>query len=249
MTDDRLIAALRDLGTATWLPEAPDVAAALADVPAPSRRPRYRWAVAAAVAALVVLAIVITPVRQAVADWLGIGAVRIVEVDEVPVVSDEVLTGLGDELDLDTSALIGSFDIAPDALGSADRLFINDLGAGRLWAISAVWFPRDGLPEVGNSGVGALLTLFEGTLDRPVVEKSVGDDATVEIVQVGDVVGYWITGDAHIFAYLDPDGETIEESIRLAGNTLLWEIDGVSFRFESALDLAAAVAVAASLDN
>ena len=39
-----------------------------------------------------------------------------------------------------------------------------------------------------------------------------------------------------------------EESVRLAGNTLLWEVDGVSFRFESALDRAAAVAVANSLD-
>ena len=248
MSDDRLIAALRDLGTATWLPEAPDVTVTSADVPARSRRVRVRWAVAA-IAVLVTLVIVITPVREAVADWLGIGAVRIVEVDEVPTVNDDILTGLGDELDLDTSALIGSFDFTPDSLGSPDRMFIRDLGEGRLWSISAVWLPRDYLPEVGNSGVGALLTSFEGNLNRPVVEKSVGDDATVEIVQVGDVVGYWITGDAHIFAYLDPYGATVEESIRLAGNTLLWEIDGVSFRFESALDRAAAVAVAASLDN
>lgn len=249
MTDDRLTAALGDLGTATWWPEMPEVAVAHSHVPAPSRRHRIRRTVAVAIAALVVLAIVITPVREAVADWLGIGAVRIVEVDEIPAVSDEVLTGLGDELDLDTSALIGSFDITPDGLGSPDRLFIKDLGAGRLWVISAVWLPRDGLPEVGNSGVGALLTLFEGSLDRPVVEKSVGDNATVEIVRVNDFVGYWITGDAHTFAYVDPSGATIEESIRLAGNTLLWEIDGVSFRFESALDRAAAVAVAASLEN
>lgn len=248
MTDDRLIAALRDLGTATWLPDAPDVVMTTADVPTRTYRPRVRWAIAATVAALVVLAIVITPVREAVADWLGIGAVRIVEGGEVPVGSDEIVAGLGAEVDLARSELLIAIDEWPEALGNPDRLFLKDLGDGQ-WAISALWRPRDDLPEVGNSGVGALLTRFVGNLRRPVVEKAVGEDATVEIVQVGDVVGYWITGDAHIFAYLDPEGATIEESIRLAGNTLLWEIDGVSFRFESGLDRAAAVAVAASVDQ
>jgi hypothetical protein len=183
-----------------------------------------------------------------VADWLGIGAVRIVQVDELPTGTEEIVAGLGAEVDLERAGFLGSFDMWPDALGHPDRLFVRNL-SGRVWAISAIWLPRDSLPEVGSSGFGALVTRFEGSLRRPVVEKSVSDGAMVAIVDVGGTVGYWIEGDAHIFAYLGPDGETVEESIRLSGNTLLWEIDGISFRFESALDLAAALAVATSLDD
>ncbi len=69
----------------------------------------------------------------------------------------------------------------------------------------------------------------------------------MQVVAVGDGPGYWIGGEAHTFGYVGPDGEVILETLRLAGNTLLWERDGETFRLESGLGLTEAIEVAESI--
>ncbi len=44
--------------------------------------------------------------------------------------------------------------------------------------------------------------------------------------------------------YLDADGEPGLEQLRLAGDTLLWERDGITLRVEGARDLAEALEIA-----
>jgi hypothetical protein len=219
---DRLLIALHGLPI-EW-PDVPEIRI----VPEPARRMRWLPAIAAA-AAVLVLGFV-GPVRDAVADWLGVGVVRVVEVDSVP-------PDLGTTLDLGTEVPIGSVDLEwPDALGDPAAAFT------RAGEASLVWAPSDELPRVGDSGVGAILTRFEGTLD-PFVEKSIGAGTTLTVVTIDGSRAYWIEGEPHSFAYLDADGRPVPTTARLAANALIWPSDGFTFRFESALGLDDVVAL------
>jgi hypothetical protein len=218
-------------------PEVPSMTAIVAGLGTPAvqqSRSSLRWALAAVIVAAVALVTLVAPVRQAVADWLGIGAIRIVDVGEIPTGLPDSIAELGEPVPVDTVTACAS------VLGCPDQAFASTDPD----ALSLVWLPRRGLAEVGSSGVGALLTRFEGTLDNPIIEKSVGEGARVVVVAVGEARGYWIEGEAHAFGYLDREGEIVFETLRLAGNTLLWEADEVAYRFESGLDMTAAIDVA-----
>ena len=203
-------------------PEAPEVDLA---VIGKSRRPLLRWAPAVAAAAAVMVLGFVSPVREAVADWLGIGIIRVEIVDELP-------PGLGEELDLGVAVDPdpSSGTVWPAGLGQPAGAFDRD------GAVSWVWLPSADRPEVGSTGVGALLTRFEGTID-PGVQKSIGEGSTLQVVTLDGRRSYWIEGEPHSFVYLDGDGMPIVETARLAGNTLLWEADGFTWRFESGLGL------------
>ena len=112
--------------------------------------------------------------------------------------------------------------------------------------VSLVYGPRPGVPEARQTGVGLLITQFRGEF-QPYLEKGLPRGSRVEQVNVAGARGYWIEGEPHILVFRDP-GNTVHESpSRLAGNTLLWERDGVTYRLESALDRDAAIRVAASM--
>lgn len=218
---DRLLAALRDLPIE--YPEVPEVRLA------PTAAPRRRLVPAVAIVAAFLVVGSITPVRDAVADLLGIGVVRVIEVERLPVDLGSTLD-LGVEIEMPT-------DLAwPAALGDPDAAFARD---GEL---TLAWGPSARLPDVADTGVGAILTRFDGTLD-PAVQKTIGEGTTLSIVTVDGRRAYWIEGAAHSIVYIGPDGEVIETSARLAGNVLIWEQDGHTFRFESSLGLDAVQAL------
>jgi hypothetical protein len=58
---------------------------------------------------------------------------------------------------------------------------------------------------------------------------------------------FWITGQAHRVFYRDKQGTIREETIRLAGNVLLWQRGALTLRLEGALDREEALRIAASL--
>jgi hypothetical protein len=66
-------------------------------------------------------------------------------------------------------------------------------------------------------------------------------------VRVGADPGVWIAGRPHAFAYLDARGQARLETLRLAGNTLLWNHDGVLVRLEAAVSQHMALKIAASM--
>jgi len=103
------------------------------------------------------------------------------------------------------------------------------------------------LPETLHVKVGALLTQFRGRPEQPVAAKGIPPDGIVEAIEVAGQPGFWIEGEAHVFLYRGPDGGLRDERYRLAGNVLLWERDGLTFRLESALPKERALAIAASL--
>jgi hypothetical protein len=88
---------------------------------------------------------------------------------------------------------------------------------------------------------------FRGGIQAGLFQKGVPAGVVVEPVTVNGVAGYWIAGGLRAFAYTDANGVIQFEDVRSAGNTLLWERDGVVYRLESALPKAEALRVAASV--
>ena len=66
-------------------------------------------------------------------------------------------------------------------------------------------------------------------------------------VELGDL-GFWLEGAPHTVMFLDANGQIQEDSTRLAGNTLLWEEDGVSYRLEADLEMEEALKIARSME-
>jgi hypothetical protein len=118
--------------------------------------------------------------------------------------------------------------------------------------VSFIYPAGPGLPASDETGVGALLTQFEGKADRRLIEKGLQDDGTrqtqLEAVTIRGEPGFWISGAPHGFFFVCHDaGECRQERYRLAGNVLLWEQDGVTLRLESALSQEGALAIAESI--
>ena len=70
---------------------------------------------------------------------------------------------------------------------------------------------------------------------------------TIEEVAVNGHRGWWISGEPHIFFFLGTDGEMRQETMRLATNTLLLDINGTIVRIEGNLTKRQALDLAASL--
>ena len=104
--------------------------------------------------------------------------------------------------------------------------------------MSLVYAARPGLPP-GTAGVGALLDQLQG--DAMIfVEKLVAGNVPVTRLRVNGAPGYFIGG-AHSVSLPD------ELRPRLAGNTLVWVRDAVTYRLETKLGRAAALRLARSV--
>jgi len=212
----------------------------------------------ALVAAAVILVLGFTAVlilsptaRTAVARFLGLRGVRITvqPTVSVPPVHPGEHLALGQRMSLFEAGSKLPFRVLlpPDhvegiALGAPDAVYLDPyLPTGK---VTLVYGERPGLPKTKETGVGMLLAEFRGTLDEPSLQKSIRfGDATVESVVVNGEQGYFIRGE-HAVEYREPSGLTRQDTVRLAGNTLLWERDGVTFRLESSLSKARALAIA-----
>jgi len=79
-------------------------------------------------------------------------------------------------------------------------------------------------------------------------QKQVGPGSQTVGVDVRGATGLWITGARHEIIYRDPrTGQIVAKSRRLAGNVLIWEAGGVTYRLEGARTVADARAVARNL--
>jgi hypothetical protein len=215
--------------------------------PARSRL-RVGLVAAAVVVVLGALTVAVSPAaRHAVADWLGIDGVRI-SFDH-PSPSPSVALGgdlaLGRHTTLAAARRDADFHISvPAALGPPDEVFFGPYVAGG--EVSLVYSPGAVLPESANTGVGALLTQFQGRIDRPSFRKFIEFGTGVEKVTVGGVDGFFINGAPHLL-YYDRTGDPLEEAPRLAGTVLVWQRDGVTYRLEAEVSKSRAVEIATSL--
>ncbi len=244
---------LFELGRDLEYPRPPDVRQAvrarLAQPPAVVSRWRGLPALGAAAAvALGAVVVLVAPVREAVADLFGIGGIDITVVDELPAVSPRATDlRLGEVIALDDVNDLVEFDVqAPSLLGAPDEFWFDDAPAGG--AIHLVYHPGPDLPESGATGLGALLTQYTATIDPGFAHKLVdAGDSSVRIAEIAGSKAFFISGGGHIISLIDADGVPRSGAARLAGNTLIWEQNGQTFRLEAEVGLQRALEIARSL--
>ena len=245
---------LRALGSDIAYPATPNMTAAVmhrvGPVPRPApiaRGPRFRLAlVAAAVLAIATVATVgLSPTaRRAVADWLGVEGVRITFDDSAPDLPSNGDPAFGRKVSLAEAEELVDFDIAiPAELGEPDAVYFMDVQDGE---VSLLWEPEPGLPESEHTGVGAVLTQFRGRPD-PLGIKKVLESSDVRFLTIDGGDAFFIEGAPHVII-LTPDGGAHEQPPRLAGNTLLWEGEDVTYRLEAEVSLGRAETIAESLE-
>jgi hypothetical protein len=267
--DAELEAALRSLRARVAYPPTPDLAASvgaqLAQAAPVRRRGRVvslwpRALAAVLVAALMVAgaALAMSPdAREAVAQRLGLRGVAITHVDQVPTPTTEptrtatstpalpgAALGLGARSALsDARGQVSFALLVPSLLGDPDAVYVVNPSQ-----VSLVYAPRATLPPAPqSSSVGVLLTELRATLDETLFQKGIPPNARLEEVRVGASRGFFISGAPHSFFYRDVSGNVQQDRSRLAGNTLLWEQNGLTLRLESALDRDDSIRIAESL--
>lgn len=273
-TDEQLGDALRGLGGSVAFPSAsaepgqPDVAArarmqivALGVRPSPGPR-RFgfptrpiRRGLVLALAALLILAAI------AGAVGLGLPGLRIifgeapspspsprpsasVSATPTPSGSPGSQLGLGIAMSLaDAEELAGFHLILPPdpAIGPPDVVYMDRLRA------TLIWGSRPGLPGTLDPGIGLLISEFQGRVDDGYYKKIVDTASKLTPVKVAGSPGYWISGPPHFFYYVDPAGNFVDDAHREVGDVLIWSTGDVTYRLESRLDMAGAIALAESL--
>jgi len=99
----------------------------------------------------------------------------------------------------------------------------------------------------GETGVAVLITEAIGEANSTFFGKIIGNGTTMEEVTVNGHQGYWISGKPHDFFFIDADGNTRDETLRLATNTLLIDDNGTVVRIEGDMTKSQALEIAASL--
>lgn len=254
MTEHELERELLALGDEIAWPPTPDLAAAVgarivAEPSQPARRawrwpwelprPRLATALAAVLVVLIAFGVLLASspgVRATLRDWLGVGSVRITRVERLPDLAPARELGLGRRVTFASAQSEFGTIATVRALGAPDAVY---LGEGLPHRVSLVYVARSGLPA-GKAGVGALLDEIQG--DTPVIyaEKLVGAQVPITRVSVNGADGYFIGG-GHALQLPD------ELRPRLAGNTLVWQRDAVTYRLETALGLRETLALARSV--
>lgn len=200
------------------------------------RRPA---AIAFAVLVVAVAAAMGVPqARTAIFRWLGLTSVRIVRVEQLPPVPPQTRLDLGNRVTLEKARSSVRYHVyAPGKAGLPDAVYLLDFPPGG--QVSFIW----GSP----SRPRLLFSQFRGSDTKEFIEKMVLGGTKVERVTVDGEPGFWLSGQPHEFNYVDSEGQVIQESIRLAGNTLLWEHDGLVLRLEGRFDKGEALTLARSL--
>ena len=207
---------------------------------------------AAAIAALALAALIaFPPSRDAIAGFLGLRGVIVERVPTRP--SASATSGpLGQRLQLGSEVTLAQARAAvsyrllvPGSLGDPDQVYL--LNPPSRQAVALVYLPRAGLPASVGTGVGLLLIEFPGKLESPFMEKMLGPDATLEQVSVNGQRGFWVSGSPHGFLYLAPNGEVLDDTYRLAGNTLIWNQGALLIRIEADVSKERALGIAASV--
>jgi len=208
------------------------------------RRPLLVVVAAAAVIALVVA--VVPGTRRAVADFLGIGAVRIS--NSPPTGGPYAGLALGPEATLDDARAAVDFPVAvPRAAGYEHPDSVHVRALGTMQEVTLVYAPGPDRPASPVAPVGVLLSELRAEPDYAYVKKLFSAGTQLEFVSVGSADGVWISGAVHELVVEAPDGSEQVAPVRLAANTLLWADGGVTYRLEGALTRDQAIAIGTSL--
>lgn len=242
---NQLAIQLTTAGKALHYPATPDLAAGLFRQPVLMQR-RLSFALAAALVFLVSL-LAAPEVRARIVEFLQIGGVRITIPKEQPtrvatetsgplesgehglVVPVNLLDG---ETTLAAARVEVNFPITLPAytadLGEPDRVFVQDFD--RREFVIIVWEDKAGDAEF------ALYILGPG------VQLTKSEPETLNFVTINGNVGAWVTGNHFLFF-----GSGCCEGILVQAPALIWQVDELTYRIESALPFDEIVRIAESI--
>ena len=236
--------ALYDLGVDVAFPTTPDIAVAVM-LDLPEQRPpatarvrdRHRWVVFAVAAGVVAIVLLGLPgPRAAIADLLGIGAVRLTIVDSLPQ-AEVVADPPGAEFSLADARTAIDFPIATLEAEPVTVFVDRSVPGGMVTLVYDT-----------DAGVRSLTVMqIEGSTDGGLIQKLLGPTTNVAIVETDEGPAYWIEGGPHVVMFFDRNGNLHEDESRLAENTLVYVNDGVTVRIEGAITLDQALSLAHEL--
>jgi hypothetical protein len=234
--------ALVDLGRHLEYPAAPELAPRVRERLAAGRAPRATFGRRGLLIALAVLAVAIGAVmavpqtRAAILEFFHLRGVTIERVEELPPVPRQTDLALGEPADPDELDVPWEI-VAPEGLGDPDAVYYRPYPA------------RGGMVSLlygTESEPRAIFTQFRGSVEHAFIKKALAE-TRIEQVTVDGEPGYWLAGAPHFFTYVNAEGVFQQESIRLAGNVLLWERDDLTLRLEADVSKAEALKIAHSV--
>ena len=174
--------------------------------------------------------------RDAILGWFGLQGATVERVATLPEVPAS--TGPTDgALSLDEARSRARFDlVVPAMVGEPDEVRVT--GSGDTARATLVY-----------DGGAVLLTELRGDVEPEAVGKLAGPGTIVEEVMVDGEPGIWLEGEPHEVFYRDVNGEIIWDSLRLAGNTLLWERGNLLLRLEADVSKREALRIARSVGS
>jgi hypothetical protein len=204
--------------------------------------------VAATLAVILTAAFLLTPDLAArAAEVLGLPGVQIFRVPATPPAATTpsgTFPGQRAASVAEASRLAGFAVREPAALGAPDEIYVETAPV----RVTLVYRTRQSLPATALPGIGALIVQFKGSLDAPILGKAIGPGTTLEAIPLSTGnAAYWLAGQPHQFFYRDSAGNTQPDTLRLAGNTLLWDASGVTYRLEAQVSREEAVRIASTL--
>jgi hypothetical protein len=246
LTDEQLSAALTALGRDVAFPQAPALTSAVTARLATERtrgvRPRMpRLALLGRRRALVLVAVgLLALLALAGATRLAIGAFEVrVQPKATPSVSLPPVqpSALGNPVSEREAVAQAGFDPALPPGEAPDDVYVIDTVFGDA-GILYTWRPSAAYPRIEGTDFGLMLIVAQG--DDEFVSKSVNRfDALVE-VKVNAERAFWIPAPHEIAITTDRGSE----SFSVTGNVLIWQAGDLSYRLETSLGRAEAIALA-----
>src|SRR5258708_5377555 len=155
---------------------------------------------------------------------------------------------LGQLVTLDDARARAGFPLLVPAdvgLGTPDAVYVRAVTGST--AVSFAYGQRPGIPLSAQLGLSALVTEFGGSLEPAILGKVVPQGTKLELLTVNGGRGAWMEGQPHEVFYTSTGGQGfVQDSLRLAGNTLIWEQGGLVLRLEAQVDKATALQMAAT---
>jgi hypothetical protein len=229
----------------------------------PARRPRRRSRLAgllpprglrrALVLALVSLLVLsgavfaaVPSVRDAVLEFIGLQGATVERREDLPPPPPIEPLELGTRTTLEAAPERLAFDpLVPEDPGDPDGVYVSDRAPGG--ELSLTYRPSEDLPRARTTGLGLLVTEIRGDLMPDFFQKLAPQGAVIEELTVNGQPAAWIEGAEHFFFYRAPNGEVVEDELRLAQNVLLMQSGPMLIRLEGAFDRDRALEIATSL--
>jgi hypothetical protein len=171
-------------------------------------------------------------IRNPVLDWLGLRSVR---VERVPAPLPEAPgqgLGLGQRLSLAAArSRLGFTPVLPTGLGPPTVYY-------------------EGFPAGGQLGLvyphGIVISEVQGSIETRYLAKFLPPGTKADRELIRGERALWIHGAPHQYAYLDKTGEIRTDTVRTAGDVLLWHRGDLLIRIEGARSKRQALAIARS---